>query len=84
MKKRKIFKYKCNIKLGVRTKMDRPTKIVLSSMIIGLILFVGFQLLTFINVAPLGIAFNNFFAMFGIILSFIAGFFYFSSRTVQQ
>jgi len=64
--------------------MDRATKIVIIGMIAGLALFIGFEILSFIELAPLGIAFNNFFTMVGVILFFIAGFFYLSMKTIQE
>ena len=66
------------------TEMDRATKIVIIGMIAGLALFIGFEILSFIELAPLGIAFNNFFTMVGVILFFIAGFFYLSMNTIQE
>lgn len=66
------------------TEMDRATKIVIIGMIAGLALFIGFEILSFIELAPLGIAFNNFFTMVGVILFFIAGFFYLSMKTIQE
>jgi hypothetical protein len=63
--------------------MDRPTRIVFSGVIAGLILFIGFSLMTFANITPFGSAFNNFFIMLGIILSFISGFFLLSLKTAK-
>lgn len=58
--------------------MQKPMMIVLSGMIVGLILarYVGF--------APLGDSFNNFFAMVGIIIFFISGFFFISMKTFRN
>lgn len=64
--------------------MDKPTRVVLMGMFIGLFLFIGFEVLTFAGIAPLGIPFNNFFTMIGVILFFIAGFFYLSLKTIQE
>jgi len=64
--------------------MDRPAKLILLGMMVGLLLFIGFYTLNFIEYMPLGIAFNNFFIMLGVILFFITGFFYASLKTVKQ
>ena len=64
--------------------MDRPTRLVLLGMILGLLLFIWFELFSIFNIEPLGRAFNNFFTMVGVILFFIAGFFYLSMRTIQE
>ena len=65
-------------------EVERQLRFVMIWMIIGLILFVGFSLLDFVGMSPLGTAFNDFFTMIGIILFFIAGFFYLSKRTVKE
>ena len=65
-------------------EMDRQIRFVLFWMMIGLILFVGFELLDIVGVSPLGNSFNNFFTMVGVIIFFIAGFFYLSIKTVQE
>ena len=82
--KRNIFIYHSITNLEGKIMVDKSTMIVLSSMIVGLVLFGGFELLTIFNISPLGIAFNNFFTMVGVIIFFIAGFFYLSLKTVQQ
>ncbi|MHA2431137.1 MAG: hypothetical protein ACXACC_08940 [Promethearchaeota archaeon] len=64
--------------------MDKPTRVVLMGMFIGLFLFIGFEVLTFAGIAPLGIPFNNFLTMIGVILFFIAGFFYLSLKTIKE
>jgi hypothetical protein len=64
--------------------MDRPAILILLGMMVGLLLFIGFYTLNFIEYMPLGIAFNNFFIMLGVILFFITGFFYASLKTVKQ
>ena len=64
--------------------MDKPTKLILMGMMIGLIFFIGFYTLTLIEYMPLGIAFNHFFTMLGVVLFFITGFFYASLKTVKQ
>jgi len=53
-------------------------------MIMGLLLFVGFNLLDIVGMSPLGTSFNDFFTMIGIIVFFIAGFFYLSIKTVNE
>jgi hypothetical protein len=65
-------------------EMDKPTRVVLMGMFIGLFLFIGFEVLTFAGIAPLGIPFNNFLTMIGVILFFIAGFFYLSLKTIKE
>ena len=64
--------------------MERATRIVVLGMIAGLVLFIGFEIMSFIELVPLGIAFNNFFTMVGVILFFIAGFFYLSMKTIHE
>jgi hypothetical protein len=64
--------------------MDRVTRVVVLGMIAGIALFIGFEILSLIEVEPLGIAFNNFFTMVGVILFFIAGFFYLSMKTIHE
>ena len=63
---------------------DRPTKIVVIGMMAGIIMFVGFELMTVFSIAPLGIPFNNFFSVIGVILFFIAGFFFLSLTTIPK
>jgi len=63
--------------------MDRPTRIVYSGVFTGLILFIGFSLMTFTGILPFGGALNNFFIMIGIILCFISGFFLLSLKTAK-
>ena len=65
-------------------EVDRQLRFVMTWMIIGLILFVGFNLLDIVGMSPLGTPFNDFFTVIGIILFFIAGFFYLSKRTVKE
>jgi len=65
-------------------EVERQLRVVMIWMIIGLILFVGFNLLDIVGISPLGTSFNDFFTMIGIIIFFIAGFFYLSKRTVKE
>jgi hypothetical protein len=82
---KKKFLYATNVNnVEVSWRLDKPTKIVAMGMIVGLILFIGFYTMSVIHYAPLGNAFNNFFTMVGIILFFIAGFFYASLKTVNR
>ncbi len=65
-------------------EVDRQLRFVMLGMITGLILFVGFRLLEIVGMSPLGTSFNDFFTMIGIIVFFIAGFFYLSIKTVNE
>lgn len=64
--------------------MQKPMMIVLSGMIVGLILAFGLILARYVGFAPLGDSFNNFFAMVGIIIFFISGFFFISMKTFRN
>ena len=71
-------------RIEVIKKMDRPTKVVTMGMFTGLLLFIGFELLTIFKITPLGISLNNFFSVVGILIFFITGFFYLSLKTIPK
>jgi hypothetical protein len=66
---------------GSNKRMDKTTKIVIISMIIGAILFLGFFIISYRGYEVIGIPYlGNFIAMIGIIIFFISGFLFFSLR----
>ncbi|HDM67362.1 MAG TPA: hypothetical protein ENG62_03130 [Thermoplasmatales archaeon] len=61
--------------------MDKPTKILLTGLILGATLFIGLQLLNFLNY---GIhALNFFFSFIGLIIFLLSGFFFVSMKTAK-
>jgi len=58
--------------------------VVTIGMVAGLLIFIGFELCTLLSITPLGTPFNNFFSVVGIILFFVAGFFYLSLKTIPK
>lgn len=64
--------------------MKRPEIIILTGLVIGLLLFICLNVFVFFEIAPFGMAFNNFFAMVGLIVFFISGFFYISYKTTNN
>jgi high-affinity Fe2+/Pb2+ permease len=64
--------------------MHKPMMIVLSGMVVGLILAFGLTFARYIGLSPLGDSFNSFFAMVGIIIFFISGFFFVSMKTFRN
>jgi hypothetical protein len=64
--------------------MQKTILIILSGLIGGILLAAGLMLATYVGFTPIGKAFNDFFAMVGIIIFFISGFFLLSMRTLKK
>ena len=64
--------------------MNKPEKIVLAGMIIGLVFFSVFRILNYLDITPIAKALNEFFSVFGLIVFFISGFFYISMETLRK
>ncbi|MFO8077774.1 MAG: hypothetical protein R6U21_03940 [Thermoplasmatota archaeon] len=64
--------------------MNKPEKIIIAGLIIGLVFFSGFRLLNFLKITPIGKPLNDFFSVAGLILFFISGFFYISLETLKN
>lgn len=64
--------------------MQKPILILLTGLIGGILLTAGLMLATYWEFTPLGKPFNDFFAMMGIIVFLISGFFLISMRTLKK
>jgi len=64
--------------------MKKPLMIILVGMISGSLLSVGLYIANFLEITPLGVSFNNFFIMVGVIIFLISGFFLLSMETLKK
>ena len=64
--------------------MKKPLMIILTGMISGSFLAVGLYLANFLEITPLGVSFNNFFIMVGVIVFLLGGFFLLSMETLKK
>jgi hypothetical protein len=73
------------INMGVKRRMNKTKLILLSGVIIGLLLFFSFYLLSIFNLSIYGISpLNNFLSMCGLLITIISGFFLFSMITNHE
>lgn len=64
--------------------MQRPLKIIILGLLVGIFMAIGFYIANYLEITPMGRAFNNFFAMVGVIIFLISGFFFISMKTLQS
>jgi hypothetical protein len=64
--------------------MQKPLMIILTGLIGGALLAIGLYIANFLDFAPLGVPFNNFFIMVGVIVFLISGFFLLSMETLKK
>jgi hypothetical protein len=64
--------------------MQRPLKIIILGLLVGSIMAIGLYVANYLGITPMGRSFNNFFAMVGIIICIISGFFFLSMETLQS
>jgi len=65
--------------------MDKTSKITVSGIFIGALIFIGFYLSSLYDIHIIGIpSLEEFISMLGVLILIISGFFYFSLKTIKQ